>query len=519
MLIVLFFEPKSPFRILPPDLPPEQRVWIDAVRGSCDILNLSYRQLCEGLAHVTKNPLDSMAVVPASTADAWSFVDAVNRLRILLNRVPRSFEFNSAAFPEGHRELKNLRNAFFAVLNGVEAIRNEVQHLDEKIEKLASSGLPVWGYITWTYSEYDPIQAKPFIQKCVLRPGPVVTEAMALKNHVITKLELPVDYVELHAHGQTINLSQIRRFVESPVRFLERLLAARFGDRGKGGADVLIIADIEYKGAKFVPGSWEGLGRNRMPKQTAAERAKLEQEWIKEFFVFGCYLSAHEARSHYDAHNKATDPLVKKLHYTNLHTALALSYETLGAILIALKGWAADKDFIGHFLAYKQGEAYLSNMLPEMTTVVDFCKNFGIDKAAIVKHKLPAKDLDERLQKLVDDSPGVAKMQDERSSFYNKTKHGTAIVDTEKGPCAISIEKPPQGVKDPRPEWQRDLKLDILVYDAGQAKVFYNLCVRIALMMADLILLHYLSRYDTGYDELKKALAVHDGIVSITPEA
>lgn len=255
-----------------------------------------------------------------------------------------------------------------------------------------------------------------------------------------------------------------------------------------------------------------------MPKQTAAERAKMEQDWIKEFFVFGCYLSAHEARSHYDAHNKAADPLVKKLHYTNLHTALALSYETLGAILIGMQGWVKDKDFIGHFLAYKQGDAYLSNMLEEMKTVDDVCKNFGIDKVAIVKHKLPAKELDERLQKLVDDSPGVAKMQDERSSFYNKSKHGTAIVDTEKGPCAVSIEKPPPGFKEPRPEWQRDLMVDILVYDPGQAKVFYNLCVRIALMMADLILFHYLSRYDTGYDELKKALAAHDAIVSIKPE-
>jgi len=250
---VLFFQAASPFRITPLDLPPEQRVWIDAVRGSCEILHLAYAQLSDGLIHVTKNPTDNILAMHASTADAWTFVDAVNRLRVLLNRVPRSFEFNSEAQPDGHRDFKNLRNAFFAELGGVEAVRNEVQHLDEKIDKLAASGEPVWGYVTWIYVEYAAVQKKPIFQKCALRPGPPVPGAMAIKNHQMTAVYLPVDYVELHAHGQTINLSKIRRAVESPTRFLEKHLAARFGDRGKGGADVLMIADVEFPGATFIP--------------------------------------------------------------------------------------------------------------------------------------------------------------------------------------------------------------------------------------------------------------------------
>jgi hypothetical protein len=214
---------------------------------------LAYAELADGLVHDTKNPTDNLVAMHASTADAWTFVDAVNRLRILLNRVPRSFEFNSQAQPDGHREFKNLRSAFFAELSGVEAVRNEVQHLDEKIDKLASSGEPVWGYVTWIYIEYDAFKKKPLFQKCALRPGPPVPGAMALKNHSMTAVYLPVDYVELHAHGQSINLSKVRRAVEPPVRFLEKHLAARFGNSGQGGADVLLIADVEYPGAKFIP--------------------------------------------------------------------------------------------------------------------------------------------------------------------------------------------------------------------------------------------------------------------------
>lgn len=41
---------------------------------------------------------------------------------------------------------------------------------------------------------------------------------------------------------------------------------------------------------------------------------------------------------------------------------------------------------------------------------------------------------------------------------------------------------------------------------------------RLALMMADLLLFHFLSRYDTGYADLQKVLEVHDAIVSIKPE-
>jgi hypothetical protein len=239
-------------------------------------------------------------------------------------------------------------------------------------------------------------------------------------------------------------------------------------------------------------------------------RQELEKAWIKEFFVFGCYLCAHQARSHYDAHNKANDPLEKRLHYANLHTALALSYETLGAILIGMKGWVNSGEFIGHYLAYKQGDAYLNKLLPTMGTVDDLCKNYGIDRAAIAKNQLPSKELDERLRRFVEDTPKIAKQQDIRSTFYNKSKHGTAIVDHEKGPCAFSLTD--------NNDVRSDLKVDILSYDPAEAKSFYNTCVRIALMMADLVLFHYLSRYDTGYDDLQKALKVHIAIVSITPE-
>ncbi|MEK9137234.1 MAG: hypothetical protein AAB393_08930, partial [Bacteroidota bacterium] len=154
---------------------------------------------------------------------------------------------------------------------------------------------------------------------------------------------------------------------------------------------------------------------------------------------------------------------------------------------------------------------YLSKRIPTLATVDDLCKNYGIDRAAIVKHKFPADELDKRLQKFVDDPPKVAKQQDTRSTFYNKSKHGTAIVDSDGGPLVLSL----MGKHDAKSE----LKADILEYNPGEAKVFYNDTVRICLMIADLMLFHYLSRYNTGYDELKMALKLHDAIVSIAPEA
>jgi hypothetical protein len=149
-------------------------------------------------------------------------------------------------------------------------------------------------------------------------------------------------------------------------------------------------------------------------------------------------------------------------------------------------------------------------MLPNMTTVAALCQNYGIDKAAITATGFAGTALDARLQEFVTDVRSVAQMQDERSSFYNKTKHGMAIVDSVQGPLALELAD--------RTDIHSALMATILGYDPAQAKVYYNLTVQTAHMMADLMLFHYLGRYGEWAD-LEQALQAHDAIVSITPEA
>jgi hypothetical protein len=167
------------------------------------------------------------------------------------------------------------------------------------------------------------------------------------------------------------------------------------------------------------------------------------------------------------------------------------------------------KEFIGSFLAYRPGAAYLSGMLPNMGTEAAFCQNYGINKAAIIATGFSAPALGARLLEFVTDVPGVAQMQDERSGFYNKTKHGMAIVDSALGPVALELAD--------SADIHSRLEAQIVGYDPSQARMFYNLTVQIAHMMGDLLLFHYLGRYG-GWADFEQALQDHDAIVSITSE-
>ncbi len=252
---MLFFDKESPFRKLPTALVPEQRVWLDAIRGSCEMAELTYQRLRHVLAQLineqgTRKDGDGLPFHVAMS-DAWTFVDVINRLRIILIHQPRSMRPTSEDKDQPKPEkvgpsFKDKRNAFLAELDGLEDIRNAVQHLDGEIDSLAQEGIAVWGSLTW----YVPIQDHADRLQCKvygLTPGPLTTGQNVLWDHPQGEtIERPLGRIRLHAHRKTLNLSKLRRLMESPIRYLEEILRPQFAGRPTSGADFMTGLPVNF---------------------------------------------------------------------------------------------------------------------------------------------------------------------------------------------------------------------------------------------------------------------------------
>jgi hypothetical protein len=67
-----------------------------------------------------------------ASLDAWALVDTLNRLRVLITRLP------------GLRSKSPGAQVIVRALKPVEDLRNAVQHMDGEIGPLSATNLPLW---------------------------------------------------------------------------------------------------------------------------------------------------------------------------------------------------------------------------------------------------------------------------------------------------------------------------------------------------------------------------------------
>src|SRR5262245_48420210 len=94
----------SPLRRLPPDTEPRLVSLLDGIRYSIDMVDLSYGRLRQGLAETHKRfeaglpapaPPGAQHPIPtllyaAAFSDAWTIIDAADRLRRLIPHLPKN---------------------------------------------------------------------------------------------------------------------------------------------------------------------------------------------------------------------------------------------------------------------------------------------------------------------------------------------------------------------------------------------------------------------------------------------
>jgi hypothetical protein len=200
----------SPLRRLPAALHRRQALALDGISVSVDMTMVAYWQLRVALWHhgrASERATSWPLVLQAVTA-AWSIVDDVHRIGVLVRRLP--------GLKRGPAVTALLKAA-----DQVESPRNAVQHLDGEIEELPDSGRPLWGSLFWVK------MASPDAKRLsvgLLVPGTLApTHGVPVVNPLGREIELPIDLATLTAGRVTVCLSHV---VAAAARFSGRLEGA-----------------------------------------------------------------------------------------------------------------------------------------------------------------------------------------------------------------------------------------------------------------------------------------------------
>lgn len=224
----------------PEFLPRRQVLYLDAIEESFRMASLAYERLQESLAAKMSLYESANASLPkesdemsrldsAILLDAWSLVDVLNRLRVLVDSMP------------GLKKSSPGVKSFLHSLGPIEDLRNAVQHLYGQVHKIADTGHPIWGSLSWAAPPVEPGDA---LKAAAFVPGTLArVKGIPVVNPVGRQCESPVGLIELTAAGRTVSLSEMRAAVLRFADRLERAAKAAFADSPEEASDIVFNVD------------------------------------------------------------------------------------------------------------------------------------------------------------------------------------------------------------------------------------------------------------------------------------
>ncbi len=224
----------SPLRNLPASLDQKQALFFSGIRLSLDMIEQAYshlEKLCQLL--LLQETLENQSLQLASSySAAWSLIDSMHRLQILLKQLP-GFKQKSPPFQVLYRKM-----------NDVENVRNLMQHLDKEITGLISSNSSLCGSLSWLHIKDTE---SGVVESCITTNGAQNNEMHEIINPIGMELRPPIDHITLTLGAQRVNFSEIYRAVADFVFKLESILAPQFQNHECGTNSWLIVATIELQ--------------------------------------------------------------------------------------------------------------------------------------------------------------------------------------------------------------------------------------------------------------------------------
>lgn len=223
----------SVLRQIPVNINPKQALFLDGIRHAVEIMDVAYGRLRDALTHLALHPPASNELPNCSAhvfLDAWSFVDAVDRFRMMYTQMPRmKLEAGRAGIPPLQEVIQEFRD-----------LRNVADHLAQRADFVLSRNGAALGELTWLTGAQ--LQPEVIAWHCTLRPGTLQSVPPTQTNPIVGTLDWPTDSIRLSAGGYEGNLSAVRTHIAVRIRHLEAQLPSLFQHLTQ--AQVPIINDM-----------------------------------------------------------------------------------------------------------------------------------------------------------------------------------------------------------------------------------------------------------------------------------
>lgn len=226
----------SPLERLPEGITTKQLLFFDAVAVSMKMIDATYKELQDAIVEDYNSGGDPESDRGAvMVARAWSLVDTINRLRLLVAAMP------------GLKQSAAPVQSFLRAVAPAEELRHMLQHLNNQIDRIVASGGPVWGVLMWR--QPNPEHSKQLFYGFFFpqHTGAVPLTAPSVVPVPVGTVTLPVDRIQLMAGGNTISLSDMHDAAAVFAQRLENAAAAAFTAlpaEGAKGKNVKLVPEV-----------------------------------------------------------------------------------------------------------------------------------------------------------------------------------------------------------------------------------------------------------------------------------
>lgn len=223
----------SALRRIPVNITPKQAIFLDGIRHAVEIMDVAYSRLRDTLTNLALTPPASDELPDIFShifLDAWAFIDAVDRFRMLYKQMPGiKFGAKKDGIPslqEATQEFQNLRKI--------------AEHLAQSADLVVSQNGTAFGELSWLTGVQ--LQPEVIAWHCTIRPGTLQSVPSMPTNSIISTLDWPTDSIRLSAGGYEGNLSEVRTHIAIRIRHLEAQLQSVFQQPSQ--AQVPVINDM-----------------------------------------------------------------------------------------------------------------------------------------------------------------------------------------------------------------------------------------------------------------------------------
>lgn len=224
----------SVLRRLPPTLTPVQMVALDVVSHASDIVSLSGQRLRSTLTDIAIARQATGIQIASAFADAWSVVDAVDRIRSMVRLLHKHLG----------REFKEVTKDFDHTTQSIRELRNLTDHLPGQVDRVVASNMPAIGRLSWI-----TVESTQRVLSCVLDPGTARTTKKSMKLPLGGRsIVVPTGAILLSAGGSQAYLEDAAAAVAELVGLLEAYVEQVAAGSGvpdaQAGRDFLAVGEL-----------------------------------------------------------------------------------------------------------------------------------------------------------------------------------------------------------------------------------------------------------------------------------